>query len=312
MNSLSFTPGGWFKRLIHGKVSMLSVVLIAMLLQSCQGFSDSRMLKKFVSRFNAEEYGCAAAYIFPEDHLNLKFFVSQVRPVAPNLVIKIEDYATEGDGDSRVLRVKLKWINATPALREYFSEAGYPLSDSDEHELILPIRLTNDGETLTFPFGVPGVSSESLHSTSINSVKEGNSYTVNIYSSKSKKSSKVGTMDGNTIVGEPNEGWRPCYAVNMEGKVITNYVKESNTYETDKSAYFSLGIFDSMGLLIALILIVVICVPLFYLRGIIESIMGSGIGGILLCIVILLGLLYTIYQLIEKILFELFIWNLPY
>ena len=65
-------------------------------------------------------------------------------------------------------------------------------------------------------------------------------------------------------------------------------------------------------ILVALIIIVIICVPLFYLRGIVESLFQSGCVGMGACVILVLGLIYVIYQLIEKILFELFIINLPH
>ena len=74
-----------------------------------------------------------------------------------------------------------------------------------------------------------------------------------------------------------------------------------------------MGIFDSMGLILALIIIIVIAVPVYFLGSIAQSILSlNPLLGVVICIGLILGVLYVIYQLLEKILFELFIINLPY
>ena len=53
--------------------------------------------------------------------------------------------------------------------------------------------------------------------------------------------------------------------------------------------------------------------PVFYLiRLIVEALMGTGCFAWILIPCLVLGWLYVLYQLLEKILFELFIINLPY
>ena len=94
--------------------------------------------------------------------------------------------------------------------------------------------------------------------------------------------------------------------VSLTGYIYTGYLS------VKERAFSSLSIFDSMSLLVAMIVIVVICVPLYLLRGAVESIMMSGCTGMASAVILVIILLYVIYQLIEKILFELFIINLPY
>jgi len=64
--------------------------------------------------------------------------------------------------------------------------------------------------------------------------------------------------------------------------------------------------------IIALVILIAILVPIFLLRGVIGAIFGFGMPGVLLGIALIFLLIYTIYQLLENILFELFLINLPY
>ena len=136
---------------------------------------------------------------------------------------------------------------------------------------------------------------------------------MNIRAGAGKGSRIIGKLEKgeDILIEDDGKGWSRCYQVNNESKVQAGYIYTANM-SVKESAFFSLGIFDSMSLLVAMIVIVVICVPLFFLRGVVESIMNSGCVGMSACVVLLLVLIYVIYQLIEKILFEIFIINLPY
>lgn len=286
--------------------------LVFMGLTSCQSYSDGRMLKKFISRFNANEYSCAAAYVYPGDQMNLAFFAKEAKTLAPSSFIKLLDYKTEGKGDDRYIAATLKWHNTTPALRKYFNSIGAPLDSKDCQKVKLKVRDTNDGETLSFIWGVPGVLSDNLWIASVEE-KDGKPVkSVGIYSEPSSKSKKIMEMDHDLIVGqEDDNGWMPAYQVTKDGDITTTYIKKDDV-NLDRTAYFTLGIFDSMSVIVALVVIIIIIVPLFMFHSAIESLFTLPIYGPIICIVLLLGLIYIIYQLLEKILFELFIINLPY
>lgn len=284
-------------------LTFISVVLLT----SCQGYSDGRMLKKFVSRFNAEEYSCASSYIYPGDRMNVAFFAKEVKTLAPSAFIKIQDYKTEGKGDDRYIIANLKWENATPALRDYFNAIGSPIDSNDCQTIKLKIRDTNDGETLSFVWGIPGVLSDNLWIASVEEKDGKPTKEVGIYSQPSMKSNKIGEVDHDLIVGqEDDNGWMPVYQVTKDGEVTTSYIQKKDV-ELDRTAYFTLGIFDSMSVIVALIIVIVIIVPLFMFHSVIESIFTLPTYGPVICIALILGLIYVIYQLIEKILFELFI-----
>jgi len=67
------TNGG----LLNTLLKIFGCALLMLMFTSCQ--KDERMLKKFVSRFNAEEYTSASAYIYAENLTDLAFFMQEVR-----------------------------------------------------------------------------------------------------------------------------------------------------------------------------------------------------------------------------------------
>lgn len=286
------------------QVGILAICLFS--LYSCSSFNDGRRLKKFVSRFNAKEYACASTYIYPDDRMQLAFFANEVKKKVPNTFIEIEDYDAEND----YVVAKLRWKNANDFLRNYFTNIGKPLREGDVLIDTFKIKETVDGECFTFDWGNPELNTEKLRLASISAEKVEH---MNIRAGAGNGSQIIGKLEkgDDILIEDEGKGWSRCYMVNDNSQVQKGYIYTANM-SVKESAFFALGIFDSMGLLVALIVIVVICVPLFYLRGIVESIMQSGCVGMSVCVVLLLGIIYVIYQLIEKILFELFIINLPY
>ena len=283
---------------------VLSLVVLS--LCSCTNLNNDRRLKKFVSRFNAEEYACASTYIYPDDRMHLAFFANEVREKVPNAFIEIEDSETK---DGYVV-AKLKWKNANDFLRKYFANIGKPLSENDVLIDTIRVKETLDGVCFSFDWGSPDLNTKKLK---LASITEENVERMNIRTGAGKGARIIGKLEkgDNILIEDDGKGWSRCYQVNNESKVQAGYIYSANM-SIKESAFFSLGIFDSMSLLVALIIVVVICVPLFFLRGVVESIMNSGCVGMSACVLLLLGLIYVVYQLIEKILFELFIINLPY
>ena len=238
--------------------------------------------------------------------MHLAFFANEVRKKVPNAFVEIEDSETK-DG---YLVAKLKWKNANEFLRSYFANIGKPLSETDVLIDTIRVKETLDGDCFSFDRGSPNLNTEKLKMASIT---EENIERMNIRAGAGTGSRIIGKLEkgDNILIEDVGKGWSRCYQVNNESKVQVGYIYKANM-SVKESAFFSLGIFDSMSLLVALIIIVAICVPLFFLRGVVESIMNSGCVGMSACVLLLLGLIYVIYQLIEKVLFELFIINLPY
>ncbi len=273
---------------------------------SCTSFNNDRRLKKFVSRFNAEEYACASTYIYPDDRMHLAFFANEVRKKAPNAFIEIEDSETKDD----YVVATLKWKNANDFLKNYFANIGKPLNGNDVLVDTIRVKETLNGDCLSFNWGSPDINTEKLR---LASISEENIERMNIRAGAGKGSRIIGKLEkGNDILIEDDgKGWSRCYQVNNESKVQAGYIYTANM-SVKESAFFSLSIFDSMSILVALIVIVVICVPLLIWHDIIGVLFKSGSGGMVAAVALILILFYVLYQLVEKILFELFIINLPY
>ncbi len=298
---------------IKSLFTIILVMGITLMLQSCQSYSDGRMLKKFISRFNAAEYASAATYVYPGDRMNVAFFAKEVKTLAPHTFIKLEDYDTEGSGEGRFIKAKLKWENTTPALKSYFNNIGLPLDADDKQVVSLKIRDTNDGETLTFPWGIPNVLTENLWIANKTEKDNSGNVPIQLYTAPNAKAKTAEKTDKSIIVGEEdNAGWRPAYKVSKDGELITYYIPKDNSINLDRTAFFHLGIFDSVGVIIAMIILIVIVVPFILLRGVIASLFTGSVYGPLIVVALILVVIYVIYQLLEQILFEMFIINLPY
>ena len=72
------------------------------------------------------------------------------------------------------------------------------------------------------------------------------------------------------------------------------------------------GIFDSLGIVLSVVILLVVGVLPFGLMMIADALTGRGCMGYIILVGLILGLIYVFYQLLENILFELFIINLPY
>ena len=283
---------------------LLGLMMISF--SSCTNYSNERSLKKFISRFNMKEYASASTYIYPDDKLQLAFFANEVRKKAPNAFVKI-DYCTAKDDE---VIATLKWVNANDFLRNYFANIGKKLNAEDAFVDKIKVKETVNGPRLVFNWGCPFINTEKLKLARITFE---NVERMNIRSGAGKNYRVIGNLarGDDILIDNSENGWSRCYQVNNEGQVQVGYIYTKDMLITE-SAFFSLGIFESMSLLVAVIIIVVICFPLIYLQAIVEAIKLMGCSSMFFAVILILGFIYVFYHLLEKILFELFIINLPY
>ena len=283
---------------------LLGLMMISF--SSCSNYSNERRLKKFISRFNMKEYASASTYIYPDDKLQLAFFANEVRKKAPNAFVRIE-YCTAEDDE---VVATLKWVNANDFLRNYFANIGKKLNSEDAFVDKIKVKETVNGPRLVFNWGCPYINTEKLKLARITFE---NVERMNIRSGAGKNNRVIGNLarGDDILIDNSENGWSRCYQVNDEGQVQVGYIYTKDMLITE-SAFFSLGIFESMSLLVAVIIIVVICFPLIYLRSIVEAIKLLGCSSMFFAVILILGFIYVFCHLLEKILFELFIINLPY
>lgn len=284
---------------------MALALLASVSLCSCAGSENQRLLRKFVGRLNAREYACAGQYLYPNDKMKYAFFVNEVLRECPNAFVTIKDCKEEGDS----LCVTYKFECADRFLRSYFANIGKPLNDDDELTDCMKVCLGRDGKCLSFTWGARELDDSRLQMASFS----GDVQEMNIRSGRGTRHRVVGRLKSSQdIVIERSAGdWAPCFFLDDDVRLRRGYIYQKNL-SVSESAFFSLSVFDSLGLFVALVIAVVVCVPLVFVSSIIQSFRGTGGFGSLLCIALIGGLLYVFYQLIEKILFELFLINLPY
>lgn len=286
----------------------LSAVL-AVLFASCD--SDVRMLKKFASRLNAGEYSCASVYLYEGDLPNFSFFINEVRKGNSNLMIKLTDGEKIGEEGNEAIVADFQLINPSKQILNYFNNIGYEIKNNTFRDTI-KIRQTADGDKLSFNWGLK--SSDENHYR-LAYLTGDNVQEINIRTRPSTSGKIIGKLSkGRDILidnSDDNGNWKHCYMVDKDGNVIDGYVIDTNL-SVQKSSFFDLNLFDSMTLTVAIVILVVIVV--FFVFGSSIFMMFSAIPGVGIVVIIgsILGLLYTVYQLLEKILFELFIINLPY
>jgi hypothetical protein len=281
------------------------------LLCFCSCSNDGRLVKKFIARVNAKEVNAASKYVYPADHASLYFFNEEVLKKTPNLLLKVVEKENVMVDGQKGVALKIECKNVS----QFFVNYMQNLNMLDENNCIVDtifVKETGKGDKITF--GWAKIQGENLYLASIDE-KQSNVSSLNIRSGKSENNDILGklTMDNKIVIDEYSENpdWVQCFTIDHTCNIVQGHIKKSPALKKD-SLFFSLGIFDGLSLLVAVIILVVIAFPILYIGSIVQALFGAGIGGIIACVALILGLIYTVYQLLENILFELFLINLPY
>jgi hypothetical protein len=272
----------------------------------CSCSNDGRLVKKFIKRMNAKEVNAASKYIYPADHANLYFFNEEVFKKTPNLLLKLIDKKNiEVDGQPGVT-VKIECKNTSPFFVNYMKKLNLLNNNNFIVDTIF-VKETDKGDKITF--GWAKIKGENLYLASTQYS------TWDIHSGKGEKSAIIGkwTPDKKIVIDEysENPNWVQCFTIDHQCNIVQGYIKKNSDIEKDL-LFFSLGIFDGLSLLVAIIILIGIAFPIFYISSIVQALLNIPNGGIFVCIALILGLIYIVYQLLEIILFELFLINLPY
>ncbi|MDR2805996.1 MAG: hypothetical protein LBB85_10265 [Dysgonamonadaceae bacterium] len=272
-------------------------------------------MKKFIKRINANEVNAASKYIYPADQAGLYFFKEEVLEKTPNLFLKVIEKENIIINGQKGVVVKIECENVSPFFENYMHNLNMLDNDKCIVDTIF-VRETAKGNKITFDW--TKIRGENLCLASIDRKQENLAnkvFSLNIRSGKSEKNDIIGTltMDKKIVIDEYSEdpNWVQCFTIDHKCDIVQGYIKKSPALKKN-FLFFSLGIFDGLSLLIAVIILVVIAFPIVYLGSIVQALWSIPMIGIFLCIGLILGLIYTVYQLIENILFELFLINLPY
>lgn len=286
-------------------INFIVVLFFALSMVSCS--EGENMLKKFESRLNADEFDCAASYIYDGDNPTFTFFVDEILKKNDNLLIELDESDNEDINGEEVVIAKFRLKNSNSRVNNYFEHLGYHIENGCFTDTIR-LRETSDGKKLSFNWGLRNTDDEILRIAKFTSDDKGaKELTVSVKNGNNRK-----LKGGDEVVVDTHEGSKlRCYIVDDEGRIREGSIP--NTQITLKNtSYSTLGVFDSMGLLTAVIIFVVIVLIFGSFSLIADAFNGFPFGGILILVGSLLGLIYCAYELLEKILFELFIINLPY
>lgn len=286
---------------------LLLVSLILFCLYSCNG--NERLVTKFMKRMNAHEVNAASKYIYPGDHVGLYFFDEEIYSKSPNTLFKIKEKQSMQIDRQQCVIVQLECLNVSPFFQNYMSNLGL-LQDGNIIVDTIYIRETDDGKHLSFDWAKLNGENLKLATISDTTVVQ-----MDIRSGPGKKYPVVGKLNKSTktVINEysDNPEWVQSYTVDEQCNIVEGFIRKDNLKSED-SSFFKLSIFNSLGILVCILILVVIAFPLIYMGSIFSLFSSLGIPGILLCVGLILGLLYAFYQLLENVLFELFLINLPY
>jgi hypothetical protein len=262
------------------------------------------MLKKFIKRINANEINAASSYIYPADHANLYLFKEEVLPKSPNVMFRIQEKQDAVINGQKCVIAKIACENMSQFFIDYMTNIGL-MQDNIITDTIY-VKSTNKGNRITFDW--THLQGENLRLATVGVIS-------NIRKGAGLKYPAIYKIDTikpiviNEYVGD--QKWVQCYTIDDMCNIVQGFVPKQNL-KKQSSLFFSPNIFESMGLLIAFIILVIIAFPLVYARNIVTIFSNLPVFGIILAVALVLGLIWVFYQLIEKILFELFLINLPY
>ena len=289
------------------KFSIIALSLGLLFLTTSCNF-DKRKVKKFFKRLNAGEVNSAASYIISDDQANLYYFNNQYW-TGNGSGFKILEMERQMIGEKPCVIVKLNCNNCSDDLLTYFKNKNM-LSENIITDTIF-VKKVNGDKYLTFDLGGydPQLSKvlrlAQAKSNSVN-IRSGPGVGYSIISTL-KKSDEV-TIDDGFI----NSEWRKCIFTDETGELTVGYIASSLT-EIKEESYFELGWFGKLGLLVASIIALVVLIVVFplMLTTIFRTVGDNAVFALILFGVLIVIVLLT-YEIIEGVLFELFLINLPF
>ena len=288
----------------------LFIILTALSVSSCN--TDTRLVKKFIYRMNAGEVKSASKYIYPADQPSLYLFNEAIFAKSPNILFEITELRKGTANGHRCVVAKFEVLNMTEYFKNYMTREGF-LHEGNMLADTFYIRKTDAGKSLSFNW-VP-IRGERLKLASISDPE--NVKRLNIRAGAGENFQVLAQIvaAGKIIIDDDqhsshHEAWAKCYFMDAQNNIGEGYVSRS-FLKAEYSPFFKLGFFGKFGVLISLIVLVIVAVPLLFVGAIVEAFDGAPVVGIVLIVGIILGALYSIYNLLENILFEMFLINLP-
>lgn len=279
--------------------------LCLLLLTSCD--NNEKLVKKFFKRLNAREVNAASSYIYPEDHPYLYVFSEQF--LKNN---KVTDFELTGINlyektDTPYIVVNLRCNNCSEPLKKFFEE-NFQMKPENITDTIF-IKTVDGNNCLSFRWKAKNCPPHLKKAT----VRNG---PLNVRCGPGKEFAVVTTLQVNDDIlvddSYNNPLWRKCILFEKEGAMKFGYIA-SRLSDIKEISFFTLGWFEKVGLLLAslialfvLFIVFILLLTTIFRSGSDNSNFGCILFGVLILIVILT------YQIIEGVVFELFMINLPY
>jgi hypothetical protein len=260
------------------------------------------MVKKFIKRINAREINSASKYLWPEDHASL--YVFNERFLANDKLTTFDIKEVIENGSSVTAKIDL--LNAKDGLKAYFDSLG--LLNGNTLSLTFTTRKTEEADYISIQFpwddcGLPANLKRSSVQTEALNLRSGPGLGYPVQ--KVVKQNDDLLIDADYV----NNDWRKGFAFGANGQVETLYFSSKLSDEKELS-FFTLGFIAKTSLVIMSILgllCILVCIVLIIV-GVVTSVVGVGIA-----LFIFSGsFFYFTYQIIENVIFELFMINLPY
>ncbi|WP_251619836.1 SH3 domain-containing protein [Odoribacter lunatus] len=287
-------------------IKLLICICCVISLSSCS--NDGRKVKKFLSRMNAREINAASKYIYPGDHAKLKIY-AEVLEKNPNLFLKLK----------KKKNVKCNGIPGVVATFECKNSSPYYHNYMENLHLLQPsgmvvdtfyIRETLKGDKLSFNWA--NIKGENLK---LATIRDSTIKSINIREDMGENYPIIGKVKaGQSVVIDDyseNPKWVKCFTTDDNCRIVEGYIYRE-LLSANENVFFSLGIFESLGITLAVIIFVVVGIGFVLVSALSKALIAMNPWGFIPAVVMILGLLYVLYQLLENILFELFIINLPY
>lgn len=287
--------------------NFIYLFFLSFLILSCN--SNERKAKKFFKRLNAGEIQSSSKYIWPEDHKKLYIFNSIFLDENELINFELEEANSEEINGSEFINLKIKCLNFPTALTKYFDSLGIKKGDYIYDRVL--VKKANDTEYLSFNWNwdtsriSSNVKLSTISAEELN-VRSGPGSNFDVISTL-KKSEKL-LIDADYI----NSDWRKGFIFNQDNEPKTVFFSSKFSDQQDIS-FFTLGYFADLSIVL-LCLIAIVCFIVVYpllLFGAFRA--GSSVGGqaALILFLLIIGSLFFSYQILENVIFELFLINLP-
>ena len=286
--------------------NLITIVILFILVCSCN--SNERRVKKFIKRLNAREINSASKYVWPEDHASL--FIFNERFLRNDELTTFDILELKSDENNEVVTATFELLNAKENLKAYFDSLGW----LKENKLTLTFvpRKTQEADyvSIQFPWDdckLPSsIKKSSVQADRLNLRSgPGLGYSVKRVAEQNEEL----LIDANY----KNNNWRKGFIFNDQGQSETYYFS-INWSDEKEISFFTIGYFGTISLIMLGIIGIVVwflVYPLVLFGGIFRA-ASEAPSMALILLALMVGSMYFTYQLLENMLFELFLINLPY